>query len=348
MSRPITARKRWWIAGGVCIVALLAQSGCSDLFAGDEKEVVYRAPVHSRAMWVLEPATIRIGDVATLEVAVVTRPDHRVLPFATPDQVAGLWILEVETLPVTKETNRWIHRTRVRIRPREVGRFDWPSTPIEVEGDGVVENLIADGLTIEVQSVVPEYVGKLTPFGLGPLDTEAGGRNPWIWAVGGAGFTLGCVGLLWLARRESNKPAPPTKSRSHGTPSWETALGVIEEALVEIERDPISACAKASSALRTYMDRRFGAGKPSLPGADVDPIVHFGRAVACTTDELERAKPPFAATSRWPRFVALLRQLDRVQFAAPASAASPHTAAREAIREVASFVRDTIPNQVAR
>ena len=43
--------------------------GCGD----EPKAIVYRAPVHSRAEWVLEPTTIEIGDVATLELAIAPR-----------------------------------------------------------------------------------------------------------------------------------------------------------------------------------------------------------------------------------------------------------------------------------
>ncbi len=341
------------------VIAGALPVGCGDGLAGDAKKIVYNAPVRSRAMWVLEPATIGIGDVATLEMAVVTRPNHRVRPFATPEQVAGLWILEVETLPVSQQANRWVHRTRVRIRPREIGRFDWPSTQIEVESDGVVENLIAEGLPIEVLSVVPQYIGKLTPFGLQPLHAESNAKAPWAWAAGGAGFTLGCLALFWLARRESNRPQATASNRRLGVPPWVTALAAIETSLEQVDRDPILACASASAALRNYMDRRYGGGKMAPGGASANvgaETDHVSSSIAssifcsifCTTEELERSTPPFAATSRWPKFVSLLRKLDQFQFSAPPGAASSRSGAPEVIREVAAFVRDSIPNEVAR
>ena len=318
----------------ICL-SMVFSLGCGDDPTSNGNKIVYQAPAQSRAMWVLEPATIGIGDVATLELAVVTRPNHRVLPFATPKDVSGIWILEVETLPVASEPNRWVHRTRVRIRPREVGQFDWPATPIEVEGDGVVETLTADGLTVEVVSIIPRYIGKLTPFGLGPELAEPTRSRPWMWAAGGAGFALGCLGLLWLARRESNRPQTTASSLPPGVPAWETALEAIEVALDQVDRDPIRACESASVALRCYMDQRFGSAATT-------------HTIASTTEELERTTPPFAATSRWPGFVLLLRRLDRFRFPAPTGVASAQAGAREIIRDAASFVRDTIPVEVAR
>jgi hypothetical protein len=156
-----------------------------------------------------------------------------------------------------------------------------------------------------------------------------------MWAAGGAGFALGCLGLLWLARRESNRPQTTASSLPPGVPAWETALEAIEVALDQVDRDPIRACESASVALRCYMDQRFGSAATT-------------HTIASTTEELERTTPPFAATSRWPGFVLLLRRLDRFRFPAPTGVASAQAGAREIIRDAASFVRDTIPVEVAR
>ena len=50
-------------------------------------------------------------------------------------------------------------------------------------------------------------------------------------------------------------------------------------------------------ALRRYMAGRFGAD-----------------TVARTTEELDTTTPPFAATSRWPALLSILRGLDEFRF----------------------------------
>ena len=160
-----------------------------------------------------------------------------------------------------------------------------------------------------------------------------------MWAAGGAGFTLGCLGLLWLARRESKKPQTTARHLAPGAPVWDTALVAVAEALDQVDRDPTSACRCASVALRRYMGQRFG-------GAVRAEGVARTRTITSTTEELEQTTPPFAATSRWPGFVLLLRRLDQFQFPAPTDAASARAGASEIIRDVAAFVRDTIPVEV--
>ena len=114
----------------------------------DPEATVFATPVRSRANAILEPPTVKIGDVAILEIAVVTPPGHVVRPFAAPKDTEGFWVLDSEILPVHKEPQRWVHRTQLRLRARAVGRFEWPAATVEVEvPDGGVDALTTDALT---------------------------------------------------------------------------------------------------------------------------------------------------------------------------------------------------------
>ncbi len=75
-------------------------------------------------------------------------------------------------------------------------------------------------------------------------------------------------------------------------PPWEAALHALQAARLEIDEHPFNACQTIAGTLRRYMAQRYG--------ADVNPR---------TTEELERAMPPFAATSRWPGFPEEIKEL---------------------------------------
>ena len=51
------------------------------------------APTASRATFVLEPPRLGLGEVAVLELAVITPPDHRPRAYSPPESVPGFWIL---------------------------------------------------------------------------------------------------------------------------------------------------------------------------------------------------------------------------------------------------------------
>lgn len=313
---------------GLAVGALFA-AGC-----GGDSPVVYQAPVHPRATLVLEPPTIRVGDVAVLEIAVITPPEHHVRPFPTPEEVDGFWILQSELLPVTREPNRWIHRKRVRIRAREVGDFAWPAGEVEVDvPDGDVHTLALDGLALEVVSVLPEHPGQLAPYGLGPILAQPSATPGFAWAAAGAGATLAVLGLVWLARRGGAGAADAGEAVAReGPTAWETALTAFATARERLDGDLLAASQLASVSLCRYMAERYGAHAP-----------------ARTTPELETTTPPFAATSRWPVFVAILRGLDGVRFPAPSADAEDARARVAALLEDAErFVRDTIPHESLR
>ena len=89
---------------------LLALFGASTLLAGACGQPPAApgpgAPPRPRATLVLEPPRFGVGQVALLELAVVTPPDHTPRPFEPPEPLPGLWLLDSEPLPVEKETSR--------------------------------------------------------------------------------------------------------------------------------------------------------------------------------------------------------------------------------------------------
>ena len=77
-------------------------------------------PMTLRASVVLEPPRIEIGDLFTVEVAVVTPPGHRVAPAQVPKAIPGLAIVDAERPSVSHEPGRWVHHSasaRARARP---------------------------------------------------------------------------------------------------------------------------------------------------------------------------------------------------------------------------------------
>ena len=56
-------------------------------------------PAAPLATLVLEPPRIRLGDVAVLELAVITPPGHAPRPLRPPQELPGLWLLDAEALP---------------------------------------------------------------------------------------------------------------------------------------------------------------------------------------------------------------------------------------------------------
>ncbi len=294
------------------------------------------APATPRATAVLEPPRIRIGDRAALEVAVITPPDYRSLPFAPPEEVAGFEILGAEALPVEREPARWIHRTRVHLRARDVGSLAWPEGSVQITApDGIPSRLPLAALPIEVVSVLPEIPDRTAPFGARPAPPRGGAKVALAAAALGSLLTLAAVGLVALARRRigmrapaESPPAPPAE------PPWTAALGDLDRARAALATDPPAAANATAAALRRYMARRFGAA-----------------AEARTTEELEIAAPPFAATSRWPVFVSLLRELDALRFPPPERGAERSTLAAQVealMRRAEEFVAESTPPEPLR
>ena len=119
-----------------CALLLLGVLSCGapgeDGSASDATTSPLAAVPTTRATLVMEPAVLTIGGVADLEIALVTPPGQRLLPIKVP-ALQGLWLLENELLPVERGNGRWIHRSRLRVRAREVGSFRWPALSVGIE-----------------------------------------------------------------------------------------------------------------------------------------------------------------------------------------------------------------------
>jgi hypothetical protein len=239
---------------------------------------------------------------------------------------------------VEKETSRWIHRTRLRLRARRAGRYLWPATSVEVEApDGALTTLAVDPLPVEVTSILPELPERLTPFGVrSPPPASRATGSVWGPAAAGALAALAGVGLVALARRRRREQAhavapsrtPPVQ------PPWERALQELAAARELSRRAPFDAAHATAGALRRYVARRFGTD-----------------AAARTSEELAETTPPFAATSRWPAFLAMLRALDELRFRPEGDrSVGEALAARLAVLldEAVAFVEDSTPPEARR
>jgi hypothetical protein len=278
--------------------ALLLGAACRDAAPPRESS----APALPRAAVVLEPNRIGVGQTATLEIALATPPGHVPQAPALPDAVPGLWILGVESLPVEREAGRWLHRTRVRVRAREVGKLSWPGSVVEIATpEGGLQLLAVEPLPIEVVSILTEYPDRGLPFGARePAEPAPGGLLAG--AAAGAGAALAAVAAARVLRRRrarslaaaAARAAPP---RAEAEPAWERTRAALAEAQRLAVGDPFAASDLAARELRRYASRRF-----------------LVAAQAATSEELAARPAPFAAATRWPLLVAALQTLDAHRF----------------------------------
>ena len=314
--------------GIATLIALLAVA-CAD----ERPQPPPHAPVGPRAAWLLEPARIGVGQVTTLELAVVTPPDHALAPYAPPPAPPGLALAGSEALPIEKDGARWLHRTRLRLRATATGTFAWPSSAIGLEGpDGSTLQLALPEHPIQVVSILPEYPDRVSPFG---ARAPALPRRPpapvWVSALLGAATALSGVALVALARRRRRATAgsPEEPGASPGPPAWSLAREGLDAARSLAASDPFAAAHGVSLALRRFVDRRFGAATRGLSG-----------------EELRAGEPPFAARSRWPALLAILAELDELRFrpeSDPEARGALAARLAELISSAERFVEDAVP-----
>jgi hypothetical protein len=312
------------------IAAALVAGGC-----GGERPPEAHAPVLPRAALVLEPPRIGVGELATLEIAVAAPPGHALRPLALPEPPSGLEVLGVEALPVERETTRWLHRTRVRVRARELGALTWPGSAAEIEApDGALTSVALEPVAIEVAPIAPEFPERSHPFGVRqPRDAEPSGGGALTGGVIGAAIALVGIGVARaLARRRAPRgapPAPPAAAEPAPEPPWEEALAQLSRARARAGDDPFGASDLAARALRRYAGLRFAVGTP-----------------ACTSEELAASPAPFAATTRWPILIAALEELDAHRFRPrddPQARVALARALPDAIDAAERFVAETLP-----
>jgi hypothetical protein len=303
------------------LFALLA--GCS----APETDAAAPPPKAPIATAVLRASEIRIADRPEIEISITTAPGWRVRPSEPPAALVGFEILEWRALPVVRDAQREVHRRRVRLRALNVGDFVWPALSLEVAApDGARTTLALPPIPLRVDSVRGEYPGRSAPFGARPVPEppaapRASLRNV---AAAGAALALALAALLLVARRRARRvhdsgPAPIAP--------WIAALRELDRA-AEPSRDAIEAGHRVAATLRRYVDRRFGA-----------------QTRRRTTEEVAVSTPPYAATSRWPTLVELLRDLDALRFRPAGSGpdATRRDALGSALARARAFVDATTP-----
>lgn len=280
------------------------------------------APPSLQGSLVVEPPRFGVGQVTEVEIAVVTPPDRRVLPIAPPKELPGFWLLDTEPRPVEQRDDRWIHRTRFRLRARAVGVHTWPALSVRIEGPGdTISPLEIAARELEVVSVRADHPERTTPFG---LRRPAGGGSPWPpMALGAALMGLAMGGVAAWRRWGSLLAPAPEPERPARVRAWDEALAALDAA--RAEPDAAAAAGEAARITRRYLAHRYGAD-----------------SMAATTEELRTSRPPYAVRSRWRGVLGLLGRLDALRFPAelPADASERVTAA---IGEVQQLVRDTTP-----
>jgi len=290
------------------------------------------APPTPRAAVSIEPPRLRLGDVATVEVSVVTPPEHHVHPFAPPAGISGLWLLDAETLPVERSGERWTQRTRIRVRGREIGATEWPRMRIDVDGpEGERSVLETEPRPLEVVSVLPDFPDQVATFRY-RLPEPAASRAPTaLAAAAGALGALAGVAAVAMARRvRRQRAAGVAAARPAPATPWIDALAGLDEAGAVLDGDWRRAADSAGHTLRRYVTRRFG-----LPLA------------FSTTEEAAVLAPPFGLASRWADVLDVLRALDAVRFQrreVPEAGAR----VRDAIEQARRWVAGSIPPESAR
>ena len=311
------------------MIALLALACSSEATAPPPA-----TPVTTQATVVIEPPQLRVGDVAFVEIAVVTPPGHRVPPVRPPDAVAGVWLLGAEVLPVLTDGARLVHRTRIRIRARETGSFAWPSLAVQVEDpSGARTSVATEARPFEIVSVLPLTPERVETFSYRSPPAALRGPSPWAAAAGGAAATLAALALglaaLRLRRRARNRAVARAERRSASP--WVEALAALHAARALEDDAWREAGGAGAQALRRYVARRFG-----MPAIE-----------ACPSEELEAVRPPpLLLATRWREALAVLYALDAERFRGLATSdAAAHT--QRALDAAAAWVRATTPSDAA-
>lgn len=260
------------------------------------------------AGWQLETRALRLGEIAHADRVVAVPTGQVPRAFLPPDGPDEIEILSVETLPLETRGGLDIHRTRVALRARAAGHFEWPARRVAVEVGAGAANaapLTLSALSFTVAPVLPTLDERTTPFGLRRPASLGPGFGDLPAALGGALATLLLfVGTAHLARRLRAREKSPGRATRRALPPWETLEREIASLREHSGDAPFANSHALAAALRRYVGARYG--------------------VACesrTAEELAAAEPVFAARSAWPEFTRLVGELDALRFQARASAA---------------------------
>ena len=306
------------------LAAAIVALACS----GEPVPAPPRAPVTPQAAVVIEPPRLRVGDVAAIEVVVATPVGYRVHPVKPPSSVPGLWLLDATALPAESGDGRQLQRTRIRVRARETGSFEWPALHIEIEdARGVRSELATAARPIEIVSVLPSFPERVEPFSYRmPAAGDDATGSLWAAAAGSLG-TLALLSLFAIARRTRQRARARRSEAARIAESdpWSEALAALAAARTNTDANWRHAGGLGARALRRYLARRFGVAAESL-----------------TTEEMSAIAKPFGASSRWPSALECLHDFDAERFRAQsdASAAAQVCAALEAAER---FIEASIP-----
>lgn len=258
-------------------------------------------PATPRASIVLEPPRIEIGDVFTVELAVVTPPEHRVAPAPVPKAVAGIAIVDAPLPSLEQQPGRWVHRQRFRARARSTGALLWPALEVTVAApDGSEQVLRTEARPFVVVSLLEEHPERRSPFGFrSPRVGAEPGPGAWFGALLGSLVTLAALGLVTLVRRvRMSRAAPDEPALAAGPGDLASAQALAALHAAEVEPDPVHAADLASQALRSWAADRFEA-----------PLLRWA-----TTEEIAARPPPFLLHTRHAALVAVLEALDALRF----------------------------------
>ena len=309
--------------GRAGLVGLFALLACS----GEETPQTPGPPAAIHGAVVIEPNDLRVGDLLTLEITVVTPPGHRVRPVELSETIAPLWLLDAEALPVQRSVERWTHTTRVRARVRQApGRYNWPEQEITVESpEGKTKPLVLAAREFRVASVSDAVPDRLEPFGLRVPEPVEGGGGGLGHGLLGSAATLLLLGAIHGARRWRSRQRIP-RAAPDSTPPWTVADRELEAALARAVEDPHGAADGAAQTLRRYVHRR--ANRP------IETL---------TTEEIACQRPPGRLRSRWPDLVDLLRRLDSLRFPGDLDGEAGRASLRDCLADARQFVSDSIP-----
>ena len=321
--------------------ALLFLSGCDEPSPQTDGRA-FAAPVTSlRATLALEPSELKIGEVATAEITVVTPPEHHLHP-VNPPEVAGVWLLDAETLEVERSPARWVHRARIRVRTRDIGALIWPAFEVTVEDAAGAKSTVAVAeRSFEVVSVLKDFPDRAVPFGLhGPEQSEATRGGFWVGVAAGAGgaLALAAVGLALHRTRDRIAPDGQSGRVGVGAPEatlWDWSERELEQANSALdspaEEGARDAANRGALLLRRYVARRFNV-----------------QTEAFTTEELSARKPPLAIDSRWPELLRILRRFDAERFRQVESDDASAARIKGELDAVRRFIEDSMPPELRR
>lgn len=315
---------RRWAALGIVALA------CS----GEPAPPPPDTPVALQAAIAIEPPQLRVGDVAVVELSVVTPPEYRVPPVRPPDAVAGVWLLGAEALPVVADGARLVHRTRIRVRARETGSFAWPALSVEVEDpSGMRTRIATEERPFEIVSVLPLVPERVEPFAYRLPAATTRGPSPWVSAAAGGAATLAmlALGLVAIRMRRRARDRAVARAALLAASPWVEALASLDAARARGDEAWREAGGVGAQALRRYVARRFG-----MPGME-----------SCPSEELAGLRPPpLLLATRWREGLACLHALDAERFRGLANAdAAAHT--RQALDAATAWVRATVPSDAA-